>query len=244
MREYRETLAKGQTSPFYCGDYAIEKINQLYDRLQRPLSILDIGSGSGQMMKYIIDRVGKDKIVRLVGLDWSPTAVERLNLLDFYNQIFLCQSSKLPVSAKEFDIAISIENLEHLYLDDVIPAIQEMSRVAEHIIIVTPTPQDVINFNWLGREIPEAEHDTDPISDKEYQVLEGAVHKSVALPDSMITAGFEIGSRDHGRYFASSDGININNIIIKGIKPINDFVTMQDKYCKLLRASLGLHKEL
>jgi SAM-dependent methyltransferase len=242
-RHQRESLKLGQTSPGWCADFAIEKIKHINEQINKPLNILDIGCGSGNQMSNIQNQCGKDMFSKRVGLDWSPVAVERLHGSDIYDEVKLCQSSKLPFADKEFDIAISIENLEHLYVDDVKPALEEMMRIAKYIVVVTPNHSDVINHSWLNWEIHEASIDPEPIDIVEFQVLEGAVHKSVVIPESMVQAGFEIGQLDHGRYFAESDKVDLNKIVVIGIHPI-EADSIETKYQMLLRASLSIDHAL
>ena len=118
-----------------------------------------------------------------------------------------------------------------------------MMRVANYIIIITPTPADVINHDWLGREIPAALADIESINEVEYQMLEGAVHKSVVIPETMLDANFELGLSSHGRYFAKSDNVNLDKIKVIGISP-NKEETFELKYQTLLKESLGLSQTL
>ena len=84
-----------------------------------------------------------------------------------HNTVLLCSSDRLPVDQNNFDIALSLENVEHLYSEQVIKAIDEMKRVAKTIIISTPTPAMCINLPWLMPEIVEAIRDNAPIDDGE-----------------------------------------------------------------------------
>lgn len=244
-RFYREDLrARGMTSPPELSDFAINVVNALTTGLEKPVSLLDVGCGSGNQMQRIVDSVGIDKFLHRAGVDWSATAVELLNAKDTFNQVVHCQSSTLPFADQEFDIAMSIENLEHLYYEQVIPAIEELKRVARYVILITPLPQDVINRQWLGMEIPLAEADTEPVGFSEYLVLEGTVHKSTVYPESMARAGFDISqATSHGFYFAESSNININEIKAAGI---NNFTVPADTdnynqhYVELLHKSNNL----
>jgi SAM-dependent methyltransferase len=195
------------------------------------------------MTNYIISRVNTDCIGSVTGLDWSPVAVQRLQGNAVYSKVLLCQSSILPFNTNEFDVAISIENLEHLYVNEVVPAIAEMTRVAKHIIIVTPAIHNIINLGWLNVEIPAAETDDEEISEEEYQALEGAVHKSAVLAHSMANAGFEIGSPDHGRYYAKSESLNLNEITALGLSK-TDIESTNQRYINLLHNSRDLYRAL
>lgn len=242
-RIYRETLRQGQTSPPVLSDFAIEQIQQLHQELKRPLNILDVGCGSGNQLSRIIAHCGADMFDKKIGLDWSPSAVARLQDSELYDQVLLCESSELPFDTEAFDIAISIENVEHLYVDDVVPAIKQMARVATYIIIITPTFTDVINHDWLTRERAAAAVDPEPIDATEYQILEGAVHKSAIVISSMREAGFKLGAGDHGRYMGKSIDIKFPIIHVEGIRPISAD-SYETKYQLLLKASQELDQHL
>jgi len=242
-RIYRETLRKGQTSPPLLSDFAIEQIQQLHETLGRPLNILDVGCGSGEQMARIVQHCGTHMFANIVGIDWSPAAVERLQSSTIYQQVLLCESSELPFDDQAFDLAISIENLEHLYVEAVVPAIKQMARVAEYILIITPTFDDVINHDWLNRERAAAAQDSEPIDAVEYQILEGAVHKSAIVISSMRAAGFTLGAWDHGRYMGRSADINMNIIHVEGISPV-PADSFESQYQLLLKASQELDQHL
>lgn len=232
------------TSPAHLSDYAIYVINGLSNMFEQPMSILDVGCGSGMQMSRIKEYVGTDKFGQCVGIDWSLRAVDLLRDKNIYNRVEHAQSSTLPFQDQEFDIAISIENLEHLYQDQIIPAIKELQRVAKCVILITPLPQDCINQQWLDMEIPLAEQDTDPIDYTEWLVLEGTVHKSTVYPQSMEDAGFYIKGieQGHGNYFAMSNNINTDLIKFSAIKevPVPNTDDYRQHYVELLYKSKNL----
>lgn len=244
MRQYRWQLNKGQTSPLHLGDFAVEQILKLSNALSRPLKILDVGCGSGNMMSQVLSRLPKSAVESVTGIDWSPAAIDRLQGTSIYSSVVLCKSSTLPFKDNEFDIAISIENLEHLYRDDVVPAIVDMARIAYAIVIVTPTMADVINLQWLDSEIPQATADTDTVSELDFQALEGAVHKSTVTPASMAQAGFYVGNPNHGRYYAVSSTIVPAHIQVIGILPDYSSECLNTRYIHLLHNSRNLHSKI
>lgn len=245
-REYRENLKEnGQTAPLHLSDYAINVISALSTGYNGTLSVLDVGCGSGKQMQRIIETIGLDKFSRRVGIDWSARAVNLLNDSDTYDTVVHTQSSRLPFADNEFDIVVSIENLEHLYSEQVIPAIEELKRVANAVVIITPLPRDVINLEWLNAEITLAENDSDAIDNSEFLVLEACVHKSTVYPDSMRDAGFEVSNEvDHGYYFAMSENIDITKIKFAAISQQDMSDNLEDdyrnRYIKLLHQSKNL----
>jgi len=245
-RFYREDLRlRGMTSPLYLSNYSIFVLKNLHDQLlHRPISVLDVGCGSGAQMQRITNDVGIEKFSKRVGIDWSTKTVELLKTQNIIDEVYHCESDRLPFADKQFDIAISIENLEHLYVDAVIPAIEELKRVAEYVILITPLPQDVINQEWLSLEIPAAEQDNDPIDYAEYLILEGTVHKSTVYSESMHEAGFisDGGIAGHGCYFGTSDSIDTTKIKYVGLTEniLPDATDFRQQYIKLLYDSKNL----
>jgi len=232
------------TSPPNLSNFAINVINSLSTGLNRPVSVLDVGCGSGNQMQRIVDNIGIDKFSHRASVDWSANAVELLGNKSTFDRVVHCQSSRLPFTDQEFDVAMSIENLEHLYYEQVIPAIEELKRVARYVILITPLPQDVINQQWLGMEIPLAEADTETVDYPEYLVLEGTVHKSTVYRSSMVDAGFDISQADsHGFYFAESSNINTSAIKVCGINSVSvpaDADNYNAYYVNLLHKSKNL----
>jgi SAM-dependent methyltransferase len=239
-RPYREKHKEhGQTAPLELSDYVIKLIEEMKNK---PMSILDVGCGSGEQFKKISYTVGKETFSRTVALDWSTKAVDLLKTKDVYNEVYLAQSSKLPFKDQEFDVVLSIENLEHLYKEDVIPAIEEMKRVAKYIILVTPLPSHVINHHFLNGEISEAKSDKEYLNYEEFIVLEGTIHKSVVYPNSMNDAGFQTEAKSHGYYFGQSNNIDTNMIKFVGIPKTETptDIDLRDYYLKLLENSKNL----
>lgn len=140
-----------------------------------------------------------------------------------------------------------MENLEHLYIEEVVPALSELSRISEYIIITTPTPETVINTGWLNYEIAEAISDNIPLSEHDYRCLECCVHKSVISPDSLLQAGFKQ-IKDHGSdsecYYIKTSELVLSKIRVKGMSR-DDLLTncdLKNKYIDLLNKSLSLEK--
>lgn len=194
---------------------------------------------------------------KIEGVDWSPATVEKHNkdCNSIYNKVTLCHSGKLPFIDNEFDIAISMENLEHLYANQSIFAIKEMARIAKYILITTPIPPDCINFSWVYPELVEAVNDAIPLTERDFICLESAVHKSTIFPPSMEKAGFSNEIEAHGIYFGESGKINIDLIECVGMEQDDitiyakgknslDAVDFKDLYVKVLAKSARLHQTI
>jgi SAM-dependent methyltransferase len=215
--------------------------------------MVDIGCGNGFQMQLIKSQLGTNYFSRSVGVDWSTATIDALAKKSIFDQAILSHSAKLPFADKEFDIVLSMENIEHLYIDDVIPAIIELQRIATYVILVTPLPRDVINMNWLAQEVPNATNDVEPLLYPEYVMLEGTQHKSTLIPESMVKAGFEFRpeftTMNHGYYYAEADDINIDEIVSVGIDeqlmPCNiDTHDFRSHYVTMLHKSIELINEI
>jgi len=242
-RWYRESIKQGQTSPDYLAAFAVNCINPISVDLNRPLTILDVGCGSGEQFSNISNRVGLEKFSKKLGIEWSPSAVKKHQTKSIFDQVVHCESDRLPFADQEFDIVTSVENLEHLYAEDVRLAVEELKRVADYVILITPLPVDVINYQFLNREIAEASADVEALGFEEFMALEGAVHKSVVYPESMETAGFVYFPDNHGYYFARSSDIDTAKIKYTGMtrrpQPASDS-DFRNYYLQVLQDSINI----
>ena len=248
MRNYRIDLKQGQTSPPIVVGIAATFIQTVSSTLGRPVSVLDVGCGSGLIMQMIKEQTGC--ISSCIGIDYSPFVVEALQQKDIYNQAIFSKASVLPFQDKTFDCVLSIECLEHLYSNHVVQSLNELQRVANYIFISTPTIRYVINQGWLNQEIAEAVDDPDPIDFDEFCSLEGAVHKSTVYPGSMLNAGFERDPHSDATsefYFGKSYLIDTNLIECVGIERHSIDLSKNDyrqDYIELLKNSLQLDERI
>lgn len=250
IRKYRlQLVTAGQASPPRLGKAVADLIQEkLKDKtLSKPLRIVDVGCGLGHNMK-LIDELLPNTFITIHGIDWSPATVNlhKNNPSSIYDEIRLCDSSMLPYPDNEFDIALSMENLEHLYSDGCIRSLEEMKRISKHLVVTTPLPSDVINFRWIYPELEAATKDETPLTDYDFVCLESAVHKSTIYPKSMLQAGFSIKYATHGIYFGKSEELEIEQISYVAIDSADDkvFRTNKEKYIWLLTKSAELHAKI
>lgn len=253
LRQYRRSLAAhGQVSPLFVSDLVQP---QLRDR-----SYADIGCGAGVPVSVFRARwpwtpAFTDHGIEtptFVGVDFSPRAVAYADRFGAYDRVVLAESADLPLVDGEVEAALSLENLEHLYPDEVVPAIRELARVARHrVIITTPWPWDVVNRRWLDAEIAAARNDDVPLEADELSVLAGCVHKSTLLPEQMAAAGFRCTSwsrsgapHRHPVYCAEVGDLDLDRIgTVLGIPrpaPPRVGVDHRQSYAELLDASRAL----
>jgi 2-polyprenyl-3-methyl-5-hydroxy-6-metoxy-1,4-benzoquinol methylase len=257
--------AEGQASPPELAHTVAQIFRRQFEghvREGRGLSVLDVGCGLGSQMKIIADSL-PSLFSRIEGIDWSPATVAKhhADAASIYAQVKLCNSKSLPYEGGSFDVALSMENLEHLYGHDSIDAIREMARVAKTVIITTPLPRTCIHLDWLRGELAEAVLDVVPLSRHDYVCLESTVHKSTIFPRSMLEAGFvafksKAGfTSEHGMYFANSQDIRFDAIRVLGIDehqldeylPCASAESLGDykqRYLALLAKSIKLRDEI
>jgi SAM-dependent methyltransferase len=243
----------GQTSPPALGQPALSFVIGS--------SVADIGCGSG-LYGYLLrcawhftaswQQEGVTSCERLVGVDFSPVAIGRLERFRVYDDLRLAEASVLPLEDKSVDTALSMENLEHLFPNEVGPALAELARIARRrVVITTPSPSVVINRLWLSGEIEEAEADPVPLPYAEFLVLAGCVHKSSLSPWQMRLVGFEVFGpperptqvADSLIYWGEPDRLRLHMLgAVAGMElesyPADDGrADWRDEYLRFLRAS-------
>lgn len=185
LRAYRaDMLVKNQNSP-------VEIYKLVLPQVLGPV-VGDIGCGNG-LHAYLLRTAlsGREKFV-FWGVDFSAKAVRELKKRRIYERVIRASSDRLPLPDKSVDTALCLENLEHLYADQVQAAIRELCRVArKRVVITTPWPGQAINREFLAGELAAALADEDALGAQEFGDLVGYAHKSVVLPGSMVAAGFE-----------------------------------------------------
>jgi ubiquinone/menaquinone biosynthesis C-methylase UbiE len=242
-------VTAGQASPERLGKSVANLLkNKLkHGEIPKKIKIVDVGCGLGANMK-LISELMPDAFVSIHGVDWSPATVEfhRAASKSVYSEIQLCDSSRLPYGDNEFDIALSMENLEHLYSDGCIKSLEELRRISKCLVVTTPLPAEVINFGWIYPELVEATLDQVALTNHDYICLESAVHKSTVFPKSMLDAGFSIESDAHGIYFGVSKNLDVGRVAYVAIEPERDevFDNYKQKYLWLLAKSAQLQSEI
>ena len=77
-------------------------------------------------------------------------AIRRVERHSIYDELLLADSAALPLDDRSVDTSLSMENLEHLFPDEVPAAVAELVRIAKRrVVISTPAPWTVINRFWL-----------------------------------------------------------------------------------------------
>lgn len=100
------------------------------------LSILDVGCGFGEPMKFI----SKRKRFYSVGLDISKTCVEECKSERIFNNYVLSDASYLPFRNESFDVVFCSQVMEHLDKTAGLKMLDEIETIAaKQVIVGTPT---------------------------------------------------------------------------------------------------------
>ena len=102
---------------------------------KRTKSILDIGCGEGEPMKFI----NRHKRFYTVGVDVFEPYIDECKRQGTHNEYVLCDVQNLPFPRKSFDIVLCMELLEHLEREAGQKLLETMEEIAcKQVIISTP----------------------------------------------------------------------------------------------------------
>lgn len=113
-------------------------------------SVLDVGSGSGDMLRWVADEAGLSGYsLQLMGLDVHPEVLEiARRRCGKYPEISFVQGSAvaLPFNDGAFDMVISSTFLHHLEPLEAVKALSEAARVARKWVVVS----DLVRSRWAA----------------------------------------------------------------------------------------------
>lgn len=114
----------------------------------RPVSILDVGSGSGDLPQALQTRLERQRIPnRVLGLDRDPTAVALAHRQSPSQSLDIIQGDalRLPFADGSIDLVTAVKFAHHFHADGLTRLISEMARVAGRRVIVLD-----IQRHWLA----------------------------------------------------------------------------------------------
>ncbi len=118
------------------------------------LIILDVAHGHGNWGYQI--RTKKKGNPILIGLDiWVPH-VEKVNQINIYDELILCDARNPPLRSKSIDIEIACEVLEHISLDKADSFLNGLEALYKNILIVS-TPLGFLD-QGIVYENPHEQH--------------------------------------------------------------------------------------
>lgn len=137
----------------YFGDgRALKKtlLTEIEEKALKEFSVVDVGCGSGELLRMIAEFADKTgRKASLTGIDLSPisSATTQIESIGFSGIVSVQGDAlKLPFTDGAFDYAISSLFFHHLTDEQIVIALQEMSRVTRRGIFVIDLHRDVIAF--------------------------------------------------------------------------------------------------
>ena len=110
-------------------------------------SILDLGCGKGEPMKFINRR----KKLYAVGADIFKPPLKECRRTGVYDDVVLCDVRSLPFKKKSLDVVLCLALIEHLHKEEGDKLLRDMAEIAKkQVIISTPVgkhKQGVLNGN-------------------------------------------------------------------------------------------------
>lgn len=162
-----------------------DKLNSMMERLyiKQGSAVLDIGSGTGVFIPYIMDRIG---------------ATGNLTALDFAEEMLMCCKTKhgnrnidylhadvmlLPLSGQSYDVVVCYSCFPHF--SDKLKALSEIYRVLKkqgYVHICHTSSRDQINT--IHRGIPAVSNDLIPDQDEMRLIMASAGFSDIEIYDS------------------------------------------------------------
>ena len=128
------------------------------DRFERPISILDIASGGGDLAIRLSIRAERAGIpVNIEGCDISPTAIQfatrqalaanRTNI-----RFNLCNALQEPLPQAQYDVVMCSLFLHHLNAEDAVLLMEKMQAAARSLVLIDDLQRTRLGYNlaWLG----------------------------------------------------------------------------------------------
>ena len=223
----------------------------------------DIGCGAGVPVSILRARWPEAPPYRqegvrqpwFIGVDFLLGALRYAAEYGAYDRLVLATSDRLPLDDGEVDVALSLENIEHLYPAMVPTALSELVRIARRrVIITTPWPWDMRNRTWLRAELEKLEG-IPFLSRDQFLAVEGCFHKSTLTPDRLARVGFRCASirrrrppLAHPVYVGEVDQLDLSKLgPVPGIEPTELPPADADHrpaYAELLRRAFRMDVEM
>jgi SAM-dependent methyltransferase len=142
----------------YFGDRrAIRKtlLREIEELDLREFSVLDVGCGSGELLRIIADfAAGTGRVATLTGIDLNPISSTTTQTLSRkYPGIVTVQGDafRLPFADHAFDYSISSLFFHHLLDEEIVDVLGEMSRVSRRGVVLIDLHRDRVAY--LGYKV-------------------------------------------------------------------------------------------
>ena len=137
----------------YFGDRrALKKtlLREIEQKDSREFSVLDVGCGSGELLRIIADFAGSTgRVTSLTGLDLNKISSTTTHTLSRnYSGIATVQGDalRLPFADHSFDYSISSLFFHHLLDEQIVKVLGEMSRVSRRGVVVIDLHRDPLTY--------------------------------------------------------------------------------------------------
>ncbi|HEY0050133.1 MAG TPA: methyltransferase domain-containing protein [Pyrinomonadaceae bacterium] len=141
-QEYEGCLRELRRVNHYLGDtWALRKtlLREIENKNPPQFSVLDVGAGSGELLRAIAERAKGERSARLVGLELNARSARAiLEESKGFAEIFSIRADalRLPFADASFDYAICSLFTHHFTDEKVVRILSEMKRVARRKIFV------------------------------------------------------------------------------------------------------------
>lgn len=208
-----------QTSNPYLSKYILPQIDGP--------CVLDVGCGAGLyafLLKICPERTKHKKaFYKVDGLDFSKETCNFLLEEGHYDNVYYLNAEKLPFENNSYNTVLSIENLEHLYEEELMPAIKELYRVCCGTLIISTPPKSLVgSLEWAKAFYKATKEHKNIIPYSQYKEEESKLHKSCIDAKDFIAAGFSAYGDSKGNlitiesetcvYFANKKDINLEKL--------------------------------
>jgi ubiquinone/menaquinone biosynthesis C-methylase UbiE len=170
-------------------------LHELLEEIPKNIdSLLDVGCGRG--IVGALTRIYRNP-KKLVGIDVFPDNIDFCKRYIMYDELHLLdlRQTPLPFQNREFDVATCIETIEHLPKNRGKKLLNELHRVADTVIVSTPSsffkqPKSHVERNSFQKHVSHwTVEDFKKSGYKVRGVGNLAVHK-IAVPTRKLTCRF------------------------------------------------------
>lgn len=113
----------------------VTNLTNLLGAMARPTSVIDIGAGTGSLLRTILDRGWHPRVVAVDVQGAMPPALQK-RIPDYPVETWVGDTAHLPFETDEFDLAVLSHVLEHI--PDPLPVLLEAGRVARYVYAEIP----------------------------------------------------------------------------------------------------------
>lgn len=139
LKNYESFLSRDQSNAIYRANKALDAIQSW----QLPQNLLDVGCGSGELLRLASDRGVQD----VFGVDGVQDALRHSQDVPGEIHFVDLNASGLPFPDNKFDVVTCMEVLEHLYApQQTLAEIARVTRTGGRVLVSVPNP-----FGYVAR---------------------------------------------------------------------------------------------